>query len=671
MSPSKRRKTSIMNKLLSIIIPVVSLLVIILIAISFQLSKQMMQNASQELLRSSVSSQASKINAWLDQNLNSIAAVKQGIESSDLDTAAMQKLVNGYYNYNSNFPEGIYIASSDGSTIKASESNKSFDNYMQSTWYKHGLTNVSLSVTDPYKNDDGELIISASGMIKSDSKNISVLSADMGLDSVTIIVNASISMEDASAFLVDTNNMTILAHRDSSLLGTNITSSSDRFMSEVAKRIAARDYSQADINGNLTAFKEVGSTGWLLVSYIPNKLIYADVTRLGIMMIAIGALAIVILAFIIVFVIRYVVKPIAGLTGNITQMSSGDFTIEIDHRGNDEIATMGESLEDFSGSMRNMISDIRDTADMLENQAENSKAAANEMYESAKIQGESMEQLKETVNQLSESVNDIANNATTLAGVVADTRDSGESAGKMMKKTVEVSEKAKTEMQEVGEAMNHILENMQSLQTAIGEVGTASEEITNIVTLIGEIADETNLLSLNASIEAARAGEAGRGFAVVATEISKLASNSADSVDKISNLTNQIRQLINNAVNQANESAANVNESSSSIKGAVDTFDEIYRNIEETNGLISRVLEQIEEVDGVATNVAAISEEQAASSEEILATSESMVEQANHITTNSQMVADDSEQLAESSVRLAEHVSKFKISKDDSKEVEA
>jgi methyl-accepting chemotaxis protein len=99
--------------------------------------------------------------------------------------------------------------------------------------------------------------------------------------------------------------------------------------------------------------------------------------------------------------------------------------------------------------------------------------------------------------------------------------------------------------------------------------------------MIGEIAEETNLLSLNASIEAARAGEAGRGFAVVASQIGKLAQTSAESAQNIGSLIDKVRELITDAVGQANNSARSIEENSKMIEAAVQTFDRIYNNIQE------------------------------------------------------------------------------------------
>lgn len=198
--------------------------------------------------------------------------------------------------------------------------------------------------------------------------------------------------------------------------------------------------------------------------------------------------------------------------------------------------------------------------------------------------------------------------------VVADTREEGEQVDGKMKDTVEVSRQGKTDMQNVGIAMQNINQSVLKLQQAIDKVGKASEEITNITGVISGIADETNLLSLNASIEAARAGEAGKGFAVVATEIGQLAQNSADSVRDIEGLISEINALVKDAVTQADDSVSNINSSSELVGDALKTFDTIFDNIEVVSNLVRQMIQKVEKVDEVASNVAAISEEQAASS---------------------------------------------------------
>lgn len=262
-------------------------------------------------------------------------------------------------------------------------------------------------------------------------------------------------------------------------------------------------------------------------------------------------------------------------------------------------------------------------------------------------------------------MNEIADNATTLASVVANTREDGEQVDLKVKETVEVSHQGKADMQNVGVAMESINDSMMKLRRAIDKVGDASGEITKITGVISDIADETNLLSLNASIEAARAGEAGRGFAVVATEIGKLAQTSSNSVHNIESLISEINVLVKDAVSQADDSVGNIQNSGELVKDALKTFDVIFNNIEEVNNLVQQMMEKVEQVDNVAINVAAISEEQAASSEEILATSTTMVEQADNITRNSETVSEGAKELTESAVELANQVNMFKVDRED------
>ena len=322
---------------------------------------------------------------------------------------------------------------------------------------------------------------------------------------------------------------------------------------------------------------------------------------------------------------------------------------------------MSRNVEKFIESMREMIASMGDISGRLKGQAVSCDDVSHNMNDAANIQAQSMGELNQTVDQLSVSVNEIAENATVLAGYVADTKADSDAVEEKMRQTVEVSEKGKGDMERVGQALENISTSVQNLEEAVNKVGTASGEIVQIVQLIGNIAEETNLLSLNASIEAARAGEAGKGFAVVATEIGKLAQNSTESVENITKLINEINLLVEDAVRQAANSSGEIIDSTELIHTAVDTFDLIFQNVQDTGKLIEGVVEKINQVDQVATNVAAISEEQAASSDEILATSEAMLAQAKGITENSEQVAEQAKHLTTSSENLAGQVQQFQI----------
>lgn len=658
----KQRKISIKSRLLGSIMPVVIAIVAVLVLIAYQASAGIIEDYSQNLLESSVSNQSSKIEAWLSENLASFQMAKTTIENLHPDDTQLKAILDGYYNYNDNYPDGLYVSDSNGNLIKADKSTKKESNPVQSIWYKEGLTRVNMAVGSAYKNAEGVNVISASGILNDGTDNIRVISADMTLDRITIIVNSFIDMDNAEAFLVDKNTGVILADRESSLISQKLgASGQSEYYQKVAAKFNYNDYDFTTIDGNMTVFKEVDGTDWVLVSYIPKSIVLAKLIRLRTIMIIVGIVCIIVLCILVERMTNVVVKPVKNMTKAITQMASGDFTVSVNVKGNDEIAVMGQSIQKFIQAMRQMISQIGDVSVRLKEQAVSSKNVSGEMNTAADIQSKSMHELNDTVDQLSVSVNEIAENVTQLAGVAAETKNDGDSVDIKMRETVEVSEKGRMDMEHVSQALNNIELSIRSLEEAVNKVGSASKEIVDIIKLIGDIADETNLLSLNASIEAARAGEAGRGFAVVASEIGSLAKNSTESVGHITQLITEINKLVEDAVSQAGDSVGEIGDSAVLIHTAVDTFNTIFNNIKTTNELMANVVEKIGQVDEVATNVAAICEEQAASSDEIMATSESMLGQADNISKNSGQVETSAEELAASAEQLSNQVQQFHI----------
>lgn len=658
----KKSNISIKAKLLGIIIPVVIAIILILVFTAYHVSSGIIESYSKNLLESSVNSQASKIEAWLEENLASMQMAKTMIEKLHPDEAQLQTILDASCGYSENYPDGFFLADANGSFLKGTDSKKQEPNPKESMWYQEGMTRVNMAVGSAHQNPDGTNVVSASGLLNDGSDTVRVIAADMTLDRISVIVNSFIEMHDAEAFLVDKDSSVILASRDSDLISRTLgADGQSAFYKDVEKKVSGKSYDFCTLDGNMTVFKEVNGTNWLLVSYVPTRVVLADLVGLRNLMIIFSIISILVLCVLIERVTHVVIRPVKEMTRVITSMASGDFTVSMKVKGNDEIAVMGRSVEHFIASMKEMIRQMGHVSDRLEKQAGSSKNVSGEMNSAANIQSQSMTELNATVDQLSVSVNEIAQNATQLAGVVADTKEDSDKVEDKMRTTVEVSEKGKADMESVGNALHNIEISIHNLEEAVDKVGTASGEIVDIIKLIGDIAEETNLLSLNASIEAARAGEAGRGFAVVASQIGVLAKNSADSVAHITSLINEINGLVDDAVKQGRSSASDIESSADLIHTAVDTFDQIFQNIQETSHLIEGVVEKINQVDQVATNVAAISEEQAASSDEILATSESMLQQAKSISKNSEQVEAEAGNLAESADQLADQVKQFQI----------
>lgn len=659
--------TSIKTKILAAVSALVLILVLILIIVSYTISKNIITDQSMQLLELSTKNQVSQIEAWMSENLNVFNTFKQDIETMDYTEAQLQSLLDSYYGRSSDYPDGFYIADTSGKVMQAAGVDYKKTADASSAWYNEALTRVNMAFGDVHVNEAGTDVVSAGAILRDSkkaggnakAKNTRLLVVDVPIAHIQVIVNSFISIDDAQAILVDKESLSVLSKSDDTLSGK--LSDSTGFLGTIGDRISQQNYTSMTLNGNIVDFREISGTNWVLVSYVPETTIFAELATLRTTMIVVAVVVLVILLVLMERMVHFMIKPIRSLTDSIVTMASGDFTVDIKTKGNDEITLMGHSMKEFTAAIRSMINDISNISETLKGQAESSTSVSGGLYEASLKQSKNIDELNGTVDQLSASVQEIAESATALAVVVSDTRDSSNNAEDKMNVTVEVAEAGKNDMQKVGEAMGLIEQSINGLQESIDKVGAASQEINKIVGMIGEIADETNLLALNASIEAARAGDAGKGFAVVATEIGSLATNSNQSVQKIQTLINEVTSLVGETVDKAKGSVDEINTSSRLVHQAVATFDTIYDNIVDANKVVNDMAANMLKVADVSTNVASITEEQAASAELISRNAGNIASESKNITDDSEKVAETARKLADTSEKLMTQINSFRV----------
>lgn len=659
--------TSIKTKILAAVSALVLILVLILIIISYTISKNIITDQSMQLLELSTKNQASRIEAWMSEKLNVFSTFKQDIETLDYTDAQLQSLLDSYYGRSSDYPDGFYIADTSGKVMQAAGVDYKKTADASSAWYNEALTRVNMAFGDVHVNEAGTDVVSAGAILRDSkkasgnakAKNTRLLVVDVPIAHIQVIVDSFISMDAAQAILVDKDNMSILSKSDDTLTGK--LSDGTGFLGTIGNRISQQNYTAMTLDGNIVDFREISGTNWVLVSYVPESAVFSELASLRTTMIVVAVVVLAVILVLMERMIHFMIKPIRSLTDSIVTMASGDFTVDIKTKGNDEITLMGHSMKEFTAAIRSMINDISNISETLKGQAESSTSVSGGLYEASLKQSKNIDELNGTVDQLSASVQEIAESATALALVVSDTRDSSNNAEDKMNVTVEVAEAGKNDMQKVGEAMGLIEQSINGLQESIDKVGAASQEINKIVGMIGEIADETNLLALNASIEAARAGDAGKGFAVVATEIGSLATNSNQSVQKIQTLINEVTSLVGETVDKAKGSVDEINTSSRLVHQAVATFDTIYDNIVDANRVVNDMAANMLKVADVSTNVASITEEQAASAELISRNAGNIASESKNITDDSEKVAETARKLADTSEKLMTQINSFRV----------
>ncbi|MCR5355322.1 MAG: hypothetical protein K6E43_07035 [Lachnospiraceae bacterium] len=368
-------------------------------------------------------------------------------------------------------------------------------------------------------------------------------------------------------------------------------------------------------------------------------------------------------------VISYIVckkltKAITSAVDNLDTVADGDLNVKLD----DRLLNRGDEVGNIARSVQTLISNLSDTIKQI-----NVTTAALGTF-SGEFK-ENFQNIDTSISDVNSAVEDIANGATSQAtetqSVSAQMDGMGEAIGEAsegMDRLLESTNEMKNKNDLMGKTLKQLMEISEQTKVSIDEVheqtnvtNSSVTEIRNVVDIISDIANQTNLLSLNASIEAARAGEQGKGFAVVADEVRNLAEQSADSAQKISAIVEELISQSNVSVETMNSVLDEIDRQNEKLATTQQVFKELGEGIEVVADEITKSSDQITQLNTVKTQVvdalsslAAIAEENAASTEETSATMiqlENIVNDCNQATNQLVVLADD----------LQQNISKFDL----------
>jgi methyl-accepting chemotaxis protein len=644
------------------LILVFSLLSTVILLISsvagYLFSKDQFTKGIQNEMKATINSHSNKLDGWIISKEKMIEIVGSTAKNVVGDGEITVPLMAGYKTIDKELSD-VYLGTIDGKMIDGSgwTPPADYDPRVRS-WYKMGIEQGKLSVTDPYMDMvTKQMAVSVAIPLKNSSGQIrGILAGDILLQTLVDNVREININGQGYAFLLDSKGV-ILAHPDASFLSKNVFEEEKlKGIASTLKDILGKDEGFKSYNydnkDRLLVYKKIPTTGWTLAISVPEDVIYQPLSYLKWLFAVILFVSILLVVVITLFVANRITKPMETLARQVQLVAAGDLTVKAEVSGKDEIATLAVGFNEMVSKLRQLILRVCSSAEQLAASAQQLTASAQQSSLAAHQVAGSITQVAQGTEMQLKAVNETSGVVQQMSNNIGNVSISVNQASE---KSLQVAGAATEGGASVGKAISQMANIEQTVSISaqvVAKLGERSKEIGQIVDTISGIAGQTNLLALNAAIEAARAGEQGRGFAVVAEEVRKLAEQSQEAAKQISQLISQIQGDTDKAVTAMNDGTHEVKLGADVVNAAGKTFEEITGLVmqvsDQVKGILGdvhqmangsqQIVSSIKDIDQMskktaeeAETVSAATEEQAASMQEIVTSSQSLAHMAEEL----------------------------------------
>jgi len=453
-------------------------------------------------------------------------------------------------------------------------------------WYKDAKAKNGLIMTAPYADSvTNEILISIATPLKDNGKFAGSMFFDVSLANLANTIN-NVNLFDAGFLFIVSSDGTIIAHPD--------TAKNGQSFSDIRPEIRIAEKVQIiKIDGNEYSydFRKIPGIDWYVGCTVDDTIAFQAINSMRTSSIIITGIALIISIALLLLFIKKLMKPLGSLNNAIQDIATGegDLTKRLSTNTDAEFSDLAQGFNTFTENLQHQITQLKGiNHEILKGTETTSEGASNATIAMG-------EQLRE-IEQLATAMNEMATTSTDMAGNAQGAASAAQEADNATQEGSAIVSHTTQSIDELSASIDEAAKQVKSLEDATDSIETVLQVIT-------EIADQTNLLALNAAIEAARAGEQGRGFAVVADEVRTLAQRTQESTTEIRTMIEQLQSgagAVVKAMGTSKETATNT-----------------VTQAQEANGALERIREAIQRITDMNMQIASAAEEQSLVAEEI------------------------------------------------------
>ncbi|ENM3920269.1 methyl-accepting chemotaxis protein [Vibrio cholerae] len=507
-------------------------------------------------------------------------------------------------------------------------------------WYQQAKSRRSPFLTEIYQDQvTGKKVISAVSPILHQGQFVGALLGDFQLDDIITQVS-NMRFAGGAATLTD-KNAVFFASDDPNDIGRTPSQVSPSFREMEAgfhrqeSGHLSFPYLGIEFDGYYKRVNLTDDMYWTLMVFVDQATALADVDVAVGNAITTGIVLIGISVGVIIVLINQIYKPLLRLKVAVLDLAqgNGDLTRRLEVNGNDDLAQISEGFNRFSGNLQNMMLQISDATQIISSSIEQLSQTAKENEQMLISHSSETDQVVTAITQMSES-------ARTVAESVTQSNQITEAASKEAQQSLVIVNNAVS-------TVTSLVNDVENMSESISNMNRDANKISEVLSVIGAISEQTNLLALNAAIEAARAGEQGRGFAVVADEVRALAARTQNSTTEISDMLTKLL------------------EGTDSVVGAMERTKQQCQTTadktSEVSGSLNMMSASVSDIDDLSTQIAAATEQQSTVAAELSRNMLSIREIVESLVVSGRQTVGATESLSHSNHELEQLVGKFKL----------